>query len=174
MYKDGNGLWSDTRIARKLPAWTSKKPWPALTSGASAWLGSMTSIGTCWIRTCRPCFPPDFRMQREGAMLDQTPSCCPSVKALSTCSWYDMYTYYYRIGKNFCGKNISCVKFLLHLIFVCQATELFFVVPITHFRQVLVRLIFVGSWKLVSHKNFFVYGIHGIVQRRLSNLTRTR
>ena len=50
----------------------------------------------------------------------------------------------------FFDKNIPGVKFLLHLIFVIQATWLFFVALITHHRQIFVCLIFVDQ---ATHEN---------------------
>ena len=59
------------------------------------------------------------------------------------CTWH--WKPMYCIRKNFCGKNISCVKFSLRLIFVGQITWQFFVALITHRRQIFMCLIFVGQ-----------------------------
>ena len=46
-----------------------------------------------------------------------------------------LYMYIYRIWRNFCGKNISCVKFLLRFIFVGQDTPWKFV-PTNNFETI--------------------------------------
>ena len=65
-----------------------------------------------------------------------------------------MVPWHIRIRINFRGKNSLCVKFSLRLIFVRQATWLFFVTLITRHRQIFVC--FVGqAIYIYTHENFY-------------------